>query len=187
MAEIGLHPRATARGEQLLQQKQKQRRHHKGGHVFVRVVPWRSGCNAHAAAAAAYRCLATQHHNITTLAVVTLVPATSRRGARSRSSASTDVCMHTRSLATHAVASSDRKKSALRPKKKVHEKKKKKNSFHFTSACDSIQIVIFEYRKCRNTVATATGHDTVEFLSEKNSKIQPNFKIRLLCMHVSGN
>ena len=46
----------------------------------MRVVPWRSGCNAHAAAAAAYRCLATQHHNITTLAVVTLVPA--RRGAQ---------------------------------------------------------------------------------------------------------
>ena len=41
------------------------------------------------------------------------------------------------------------------------------------------QIVIFGYRKCRNTVATVTGHDTVEFLSEKNSKIQPNFKIQL--------
>ena len=30
-------------------------------------------------------------------------------------------------------------------------------------------------QKCRNTVATAAGHDTVEFLSEKNSQIQPNF------------
>ena len=38
------------------------------------------------------------------------------------------------------------------------------------------QIVIFEYRNCRNTVATATSHDTVEFLSEKNSQIQPDFK-----------
>ena len=28
------------------------------------------------------------------------------------------------------------------------------------------QIIIFEYRNCRNTVATATSHDTVEFLRE---------------------
>ena len=31
------------------------------------------------------------------------------------------------------------------------------------------------------------SHDTVEFLSEKNSQIQPDFRIRLLSMHVGEN
>ena len=49
------------------------------------------------------------------------------------------------------------------------------------------KIVIFDYRNCRNTVATATSHNTVEFLTEKNSQIQPDFGIRLLSMHVGEN
>ena len=40
-----------------------------------------------------------------------------------------------------------------------------------------VQIIIFDYKTGRNTVATATGHDTVEFPIEKNSQIQPNSEI----------